>query len=49
MMRKAGWNGRKDDWSKVELSVVRYQGRQVRLGYREWEEWRVWVEEGMEE
>lgn len=49
LMRKAGWNGRKEDWTKVELHVVRYQGRQVRLGYREWREWRDWVEEGMEE
>ncbi|KAJ4348340.1 uncharacterized protein N0V89_009714 [Didymosphaeria variabile] len=44
LMRKAGWSGRKEDWSKVELSVVRYQGRQVRLEYRDWEEWRAWVE-----
>ncbi|KAF1977202.1 hypothetical protein BU23DRAFT_551120 [Bimuria novae-zelandiae CBS 107.79] len=48
LMRKAGWNGRKDEWRKVELSVVRYQGQQVRLGYREWSEWREWVEAGME-
>ncbi|KAF2177919.1 hypothetical protein K469DRAFT_754867 [Zopfia rhizophila CBS 207.26] len=45
LMRKAGWSGRKEDWRKVELNVVRYQGRQVRLGYREWREWRDWVEE----
>ncbi len=48
LMRKAGWNGRKDEWTKVELSVVRYQGRQVRLGFAEWAEWREWVE-GVEE
>lgn len=49
LMRKAGWSGRKDDWCKVELNVVRYQGRQVRLSYREWMEWREWVEEEVEE
>ncbi|KAF2444361.1 hypothetical protein P171DRAFT_31526 [Karstenula rhodostoma CBS 690.94] len=49
LMRKAGWSGRKDEWRKVELGVVRYQGRQVRLGQREWEEWRRWVEGEMEE
>jgi hypothetical protein len=46
LMRKAGWNGRKDEWKSVELSVVRYQGRQVRLRYPAWREWRDWVEEG---
>lgn len=45
LMRKAGWNGRKDDWKKVDLSVVRYQGKKVALGYAEWKEWRAWVEE----
>lgn len=46
LMRKAGWTGRKEDWSKVELNVVRYQGQQVRLDYKAWKEWRDWVEEG---
>ncbi|KAF2661633.1 hypothetical protein K491DRAFT_619298 [Lophiostoma macrostomum CBS 122681] len=45
LMRKAGWSGRKDDWRKVELHVVRYQGKQVRLRYPEWREWRDWVAE----
>lgn len=44
LMRKAGWNGKKDDWKKVDLSVIRYQGKQVRLDYVEWKEWRDWVE-----
>lgn len=47
LMRKAGWSGRKDDWRKVGLNVVRYQGRQVKLRFSEWEEWRDWVEEMM--
>jgi AMMECR1 domain-containing protein len=45
LMRKAGWSGRKDDWRKVGLNVVRYQGRQVKLRFSEWEAWREWVEE----
>ncbi|KAF2266176.1 hypothetical protein CC78DRAFT_492281 [Lojkania enalia] len=44
LMRKAGWSGKKEDWRNVDLTVVRYQGRQVRLAYREWREWRDWIE-----
>ncbi|KAF2000316.1 AMMECR1-domain-containing protein [Amniculicola lignicola CBS 123094] len=44
LMRKAGWNGDKRDWKKVELNVIRYQGKQVKLEYPEWREWRDWVE-----
>jgi uncharacterized protein (TIGR00296 family) len=48
LMRKAGWSGRRDDeWKKVELKVVRYQGKKVGLEYGEWKEWRGWVEEEM--
>lgn len=47
LMRKAGWNGRKDVWQKVGLKVVRYQGEKVALEYGEWKEWREWVEEEM--
>ncbi|KAL9085980.1 MAG: hypothetical protein Q9165_007342 [Trypethelium subeluteriae] len=46
LMRKAGWTGRKDDWTKVDsLQVIRYQGKKEQLGYREWRDWRDWVEE----
>jgi uncharacterized protein (TIGR00296 family) len=46
LMRKAGWNGRKDEWRRVsDLKVVRYQGRRTALGYREWRDFRDWVEE----
>ncbi|KAF1956734.1 AMMECR1-domain-containing protein [Byssothecium circinans] len=48
LMRKAGWNGRSGEWKKVGLSVVRYQGRQVKLRYEEWKAWRDWVGEEME-
>lgn len=44
-MRKAGWNGRKEDWKKMDVNVVRYQGKKVELGYDEWKEWRRWVDE----
>ncbi|KAF2630183.1 hypothetical protein BU25DRAFT_388500 [Macroventuria anomochaeta] len=47
LMRKAGWSGRKDDWQKVGLKVIRYQGKKVSLEYNEWKEWREWVEEEM--
>jgi hypothetical protein len=30
----------------VGLSVVRYQGKKVDLGYEEWRAWREWVGEG---
>lgn len=47
LMRKAGWSGRKEDWKKVELNVVRYQGKKIALDYSEWKDWRHWVEEEM--
>ncbi|KAK4981375.1 hypothetical protein LTR66_010046 [Elasticomyces elasticus] len=44
LMRKAGWSGRKEEWSKVSnLEVVTYQGKAVGLGYDEYKEWRSWV------
>lgn len=46
LMRKAGWNGRRDEWRKVgDLTVVRYQGRKVAMSYRQWRDWRDWVDE----
>jgi AMME syndrome candidate gene 1 protein len=42
LMRKAGWEGRKDKWREVKLKVVRYQGRKVDLEYPEYKEWRDW-------
>lgn len=49
LMRKAGWQGRKEEWRQVQLNVVRYQGRQEKLEYSEWKEWRDWVEKTTEE
>ncbi|KAJ4990799.1 ammecr1 family protein [Stagonosporopsis vannaccii] len=49
LMRKAGWSGRKDDWEKVGLKVIRYQGKKAALGYEEWKAWRDWVDEEMAE
>ncbi|KAF7681648.1 hypothetical protein GT037_000624 [Alternaria burnsii] len=47
LMRKAGWNGKKADWNKVSLRIVRYQGKKVGLGWGEWRSWRDWVDEEM--
>ncbi|KAG9192373.1 hypothetical protein G6011_11107 [Alternaria panax] len=47
LMRKAGWSGKKADWGKVALRVVRYQGKKVALGWGEWRSWRDWVDEEM--
>jgi uncharacterized protein (TIGR00296 family) len=44
LMRKGGWSGRKDEWKKVELTVVRYQGSKATLGWGEYRGWREWVE-----
>lgn len=43
LMRKAGWMGKKDKWTEVELKVVRYQGRKESLEYFEYKKWRDWV------
>ncbi|KAL2151291.1 hypothetical protein VTH82DRAFT_6389 [Thermothelomyces myriococcoides] len=44
LMRKAGWVGRKDRWSEIDLDVVRYQGKKKSLGYAEFKKWRDWVD-----
>ncbi|KAF2664346.1 hypothetical protein BT63DRAFT_429844, partial [Microthyrium microscopicum] len=44
LMRKAGWSGHRADWKKVELKVVRYQGKRASLSYQEWRDWRNWLE-----
>jgi len=46
LMRKAGWSGRSNDWRSVkDLNVVRYQGYKATLGYKEYSEWREWLEQ----
>ncbi|GME26413.1 putative ammecr1 family protein [Neofusicoccum parvum] len=45
LMRKAGWSGRKDDWRKIDLNVITYEGSKSTMLYSEWREWRDWVEE----
>ncbi|CAK7240853.1 MAG: hypothetical protein STHCBS139747_002303 [Sporothrix thermara] len=44
LMRKAGWNGRRDAWRKVDLRIVRYQGRKKSLSYRKFMAWREWAD-----
>ncbi|CAK7568237.1 MAG: hypothetical protein SEPTF4163_006222 [Sporothrix epigloea] len=43
LMRKAGWTGRRDTWRKVNLRIVRYQGRKKSLSYRKYMAWRTWA------
>jgi AMME syndrome candidate gene 1 protein len=45
LMRKAGWQGRKDKWRDVHLKVTRYQGRKVDMQYLEYKKWRDWVDQ----
>ncbi|KAL1891198.1 hypothetical protein Sste5346_007831 [Sporothrix stenoceras] len=45
LMRKAGWNGRRDQWRKVPVRVTRYQGRKRRLTYKQYNAWRTWADE----
>ena len=33
LMRKAGWSGRKHEWHKVELQVIRYKGTKANVDY----------------
>lgn len=41
LMRKAGWNGRREDWDKVtSLSITRYQGLATYTDYIEWQRWK---------
>ncbi|KAK4178508.1 AMMECR1 domain-containing protein [Triangularia setosa] len=49
LMRKAGWSGRGEAWERVDLKVVRYQGKKEKLEWDEYKQWRDWVEkEGRE-
>lgn len=44
-MRKAGWSGRREKWREVgQLTVVRYQGRKESVSWKEYNEWRLWVQ-----
>ena len=47
LMRKAGWIGRSADWKKVQdLRIVKYQGKKTSIGYRDFRDWRGWVDAG---
>lgn len=41
LMRKAGWTGRKEEWSDVEMKLTRYRGDKCTVG---WEEYRKFKE-----
>ena len=38
LMRKAGWTGKKDDWSKVRLDVVTYRGTKACVTWEEYKD-----------
>lgn len=49
LMRKAGWEGRRDRWREVAeaggMKVVRYRGDKEAVEYGEYKAWREWVDE----
>lgn len=49
LMRKAGWEGRRDRWREVadagSMKVVRYRGDKEQLVYDEYKAWRDWVDQ----
>lgn len=49
LMRKAGWTGRKEEWRRVELSVVRYRGTKATVSWGEYRELVAGEEESEEE
>lgn len=50
LMRKAGWNGRRERWRDVgDFQTVRFQGKAESLGYEEFRKWRDWVKKEEEE
>lgn len=45
LMRKAGWMGRREKWTEIEVDCVRYQGKKETLEFGEYKRWRAWVDE----
>ncbi|KUI56401.1 hypothetical protein VP1G_03725 [Cytospora mali] len=49
LMRKAGWEGKRDRWREVaekgRLKVVRYRGDKEAVVYAEYKGWKDWVDE----
>jgi uncharacterized protein (TIGR00296 family) len=44
LMRKAGWNGKDEEWQNVQdLKVVRYQGKAVSVEYEEFAAFQSWL------
>jgi len=45
LMHKAGWSGRDEDWTKIDLHVVRYQGHAVGVSYKQYKDFKDWISE----
>lgn len=44
LMRKAGWNGKDEEWQTVpDLHVVRYQGRAIHVSFEEYRDFKAWL------
>lgn len=43
LMHKAGWSGRDNEWDKVDLHVVRYQGHAVGVSYEDYKDFKDWI------
>lgn len=52
LMRKAGWEGRRDGWraaaAKGGMKVERYRGDKEEVAFREYKTWREWVSQNWE-
>jgi len=43
LMHKAGWSGRDEDWDKIELHVIRYQGHALGVSHQQYKDFKDWV------
>lgn len=44
LVRKAGWVGSRGRWKDLDLKVTRYQGKKASARYRQFKQWRDWVD-----
>lgn len=54
LMRKAGWQGARDQWREIAagegglMQVERYRGDKEEVEYEEYRQWREWVDKNWE-